>query len=552
MSRIRLQDQDSHEDAPFLDDHPDEPIPEPLSSSQPRPLRPRRPWQTSNPKTVIILLSVVKFVIVLSGMLMLMPMYRLLEDAFCHAHFQDDSPGLMDEMKCKVEEVQSGLAFLMGWFGLLNSLLRKRPILIRMRLMLTRLDLIATYPYGLLADRIGRKPTLMLSYGGMAFSFCLSPLMLGSWKYAMRENPYMMLGGSVMTLVGGGIPVLMATLYAMAADVSSEETKCVLLKTAEFDLADTNRATNFLYLTMGASGGSLLGPLVAGLLMERFDPWVPIAVVLSTIPIVFAMFVFIPETLTINVKTQHAENVTLREHIGRGIKDLLQSLRMLKNKNIPLCLVTFFFAQVRFAAGSSTLAQYISKNFGWTLAETSILLSPLGIVGIMVLASLPKVSELMTSRLGYTSFGKDLYLAKVSMLILTVSAFIRAFSPSIGLFLVGLFISAFGGAESALVRATMSTFVEPSYTSRLFALAGTVEVLGSFAAGPVMAWFFDRGMRWGGLWTGLPWFYLGVTCALAWLALVLVRAPRKSWDGEGIFGEEEGGDSRPSNPVRLD
>lgn len=123
MSRIRLQDQASPEDAPFLD-HPDEPIPE---SSSPEPasrLRSHRPWQTSKPKTVIVLLSLVKFFIVLSGMLMMMPMYRLLEDAFCHAHFGDDSPGLMDEMKCKVEEVQSGLAFLMGWMGLLNSICR--------------------------------------------------------------------------------------------------------------------------------------------------------------------------------------------------------------------------------------------------------------------------------------------------------------------------------------------------------------------------------------------------------------------------------------------
>lgn len=127
MPRNRLQDQGSYEDAPFLDDHPDEPIPESSASSTAPAtlLRPRRPWQTSNPKNVIILLSVVKFVIVLSGMLMLMPMYRLLEDAFCHVHFGDDSDGLMDEMKCKVEEVQSGLAFLMGWFGLLNSFMRK-------------------------------------------------------------------------------------------------------------------------------------------------------------------------------------------------------------------------------------------------------------------------------------------------------------------------------------------------------------------------------------------------------------------------------------------
>lgn len=138
------------------------------------------------------------------------------------------------------------------------------------------------------------------------------------------------------------------------------------------------------------------------------------------------------------------------------------------------------------------------------------------------------------------------------MLVLTISALIRAVSSSIWPFLIGLFLSAFGAAESALVRATLSTFVEPSYTSRLFALAGTVEVLGSFAAGPVMAWFFDRGMRWEGVWTGLPWFYLALTCGLSLLALLFVRAPSDSWDSEGVFGGNDEGESRPSNPVRLD
>lgn len=285
--------------------------------------------------------------------------------------------------------------------------------------------------------------------------------------------------------------------------------------------------------------------------MESFDPWVPIAVVLTTIPVVAGMLLFVPETLTVNVKAEYADNLTMKEHLIRGGNDLLKSLRILKNRNILLCMVTFFFAQVRFAAATSTLSQYISKNFGWTLAETSILLSPLGIVSIAVLGSLPKVSEMMVSRFGFTSFGKDLYLGRLCLLILTVSAIIRAVSSSIAPFLIGLFIGSFGTAEQALVRAIMSTFVSPLYTSRLFALVGTVEVLGAPVGGPVMAWCFDRGMKWEGAWTGLPWFYLGLTCALAWLALLFVRAPRNGWDRDEVVGGEED-ELRPDNPVRLD
>jgi PCFT/HCP family folate transporter-like MFS transporter 1/3 len=316
-------------------------------------------------------------------------------------------------------------------------------------------------------------------------------------------------------------------------------------------MANRTRGANFLYLNLGAAGGSLLGPLIAGLLMNRFDPWVPIALVLTTIPIVVGMLLFVPETLTINVKAEHSNNLTMKEQFIRGGNDLVRSLRILKNINILMCMVTFFFGQARFAAATSTLTQYISKNFGWTLAETSILLSPLGIVTIAAMGSLPKISEMMVSRFGFTSFSKDLYLAKLSLLLLTTSALIRGMSSSIGPFLVGQVISSFGAAEQALVRATMSAFVSPSYTSRLFALVETVGVLGAPLGGPVMAWCFDRGMKWEGAWTGLPWYYLALTCALPWLALVFVRAPRKRWDGEEVVGDDED-DLRPNNPVRLD
>ena len=126
MSRIRLDSLD--EDAPFLthvDELPDEPIPTPDAPFE--PIRKRRriwsSWQASKPSTIVLLVAIAKFLIVTSGMLMLMPMYRLIEDAFCHRHYQDDSPDLIDEMKCKVAEVQSPLAFLMGWLGLLASVM---------------------------------------------------------------------------------------------------------------------------------------------------------------------------------------------------------------------------------------------------------------------------------------------------------------------------------------------------------------------------------------------------------------------------------------------
>lgn len=77
----------------------------------------------------------------------------------------------------------------------------------------------------MLSDRIGRKPTALLAYSGLAVSFLISPLMLGAGKRALRANPYLLLTGSLFGLVGGGVPVFLATLYSIAADVSAEEDK---------------------------------------------------------------------------------------------------------------------------------------------------------------------------------------------------------------------------------------------------------------------------------------------------------------------------------------
>ncbi len=77
-----------------------------------------------------------------------------------------------------------------------------------------------------MSDRFGRKPTALLAYVGVFVSFLFTPLMLGPpLQHRVRANPYILLWGNLFQIVGGGIPVLLQTLYAMAADVSSEDEK---------------------------------------------------------------------------------------------------------------------------------------------------------------------------------------------------------------------------------------------------------------------------------------------------------------------------------------
>ncbi|KAF4120600.1 Major Facilitator Superfamily [Geosmithia morbida] len=463
-------------------------------------------WQASSPSSIVILLALVKFTCVLCGLLMMMPVYQFIEDTFCHIHYGDDSPGFMDEMACKVDEVQSSLALMTGWQGLLGGVM----------------NLITAYPYGLLADRIGRKPTALFAYAGSAASFYLTPLAMGPSKYLVRESPYIMLFGTAFVLLGGGMHVFFSTMYAMVSDVST----------------DKDKASNFLYITIGSAAGGLIGPLLAGLLMEKFGPWVPVTIVLYISPVVFLIFLFIPETRTgkemkgepTSSKPAYDDDqptlVVIKGHLKDGLVDMRKSLVILRDRNVLLCLVTFFFINARWTASSSTLAQYISKNFEWKLAEASILLSPLGLVEMLVLASLPFLSKrLMSSRRGCTAFDKDMLICRMSFPMLFLSALIRAVSPSVVPFLFGLFVGAFGAAQIPVARAIMSAHVNPAYTSRLYALTSMVEIAGTVVGAPVLAWCFKRGMKLQGVLTGLPWLYLSLVYLLSWVALGFVRPP---------------------------
>lgn len=82
-------------------------------------------WQIHSPTQIVLLLSVIKFLIVASGMLIVVPLYRLIEDMLCHVYYEDDSNDIIDEMECKVDEVQAKLAYMLGWFALLSSVICK-------------------------------------------------------------------------------------------------------------------------------------------------------------------------------------------------------------------------------------------------------------------------------------------------------------------------------------------------------------------------------------------------------------------------------------------
>ena len=64
----------------------------------------------------------IKFLVAIGGMIIGLPLYRIAEDMLCHRYFGDDSPGSIDEDRCKdVDEVQAEMAYLFGALGFLGG-----------------------------------------------------------------------------------------------------------------------------------------------------------------------------------------------------------------------------------------------------------------------------------------------------------------------------------------------------------------------------------------------------------------------------------------------
>lgn len=95
------------------------------------------PFRARSPRAVILMLALLKFAITSSGMLLMMPIIRLIEDHICRRHFHLGQADLLPEMQCKVDEVQKALAWLGGWQSLVSAVV----------------NMLVAFPYGVLSDR---------------------------------------------------------------------------------------------------------------------------------------------------------------------------------------------------------------------------------------------------------------------------------------------------------------------------------------------------------------------------------------------------------------
>lgn len=225
------EDREDREDAPFLDS-PDSNTPGPASSHvYTKPGIDSRPTETNvSASAISFRLKVILFTMILAvevGFAFLEgPMVRIMESIACRQYFLGVDPtkigadGQVPESMCKIGEVQAELAAVKGYHVFFDGILSRLIQIFAIELLSDRsAGALLAIPYGLLADRHGRKPTLALSLPGFGLNALFTLIILWFSDFF----PLRALWLTALTWVLGGGPVVsFAIIWTMMADVTNE------------------------------------------------------------------------------------------------------------------------------------------------------------------------------------------------------------------------------------------------------------------------------------------------------------------------------------------
>jgi hypothetical protein len=203
---------------------------------------------------------------------------------------------------------------------------------------------------------------------------------------------------------------------------------------------------------------------------------------------------------------------------------------VLQKRSVVLLLLAFMFAAPLPMGMGPIFLQYYSKRFGRSIEDGGYMLAIRGGITIAVVgALLPVLSKCMSSsaHIRLSSFRRDLVLAQASAALAGLG-YILLGGPDIAFLMSGIIILTLSTGLGPLCRSLISNLVEPDKTSQLFTVVTIVEGVGSLPTGPFLAWTFSSGMRLGGFWSGLPFFFLGGFGLLALVMLCLVDADRST------------------------
>jgi hypothetical protein len=314
---------------------------------------------------------------------------------------------------------------------------------------------------------------------------------------------------SAFFVVGGGPLVAIAIGLTMLTDIVPPE----------------KRTTIFLYLTASVLVAEMVAPILAARLMEKGD-WLPLLLALAIQQVGICIAFFFPETLHLRnlpeSKDGDHESIELQPKGGHfTLKAQLRNFKVaytfLRGDKM-LSLVVFSFMANRLGRQAITLlVRYASKRYGWEIKQAAYLLSlRAGTNLVAVAVFLPILNWFLLKYLRLPAHWADLWLARGSIVLTTVSFLIIGLAGYPALLVVGLLVYNFGTGYNAAMRSVAVHVVGGQASpdvGKLMSTIAIVESIGAMIAGPVLSAMFQWGMDLGPAWLGLP--FLGSVVVLA-------------------------------------
>ncbi|KAL5335464.1 major facilitator superfamily domain-containing protein [Aspergillus crustosus] len=545
-NRLSISDLDSDEDIPFLshpdqyqDDHDHDHHTSTSSST-------RNGNAKESPGVVIDGAFRFRFMLTLFSIVLAVevgyvmaggPMTRIYESIVCTAHYTATDPSKIDihgqvpEVLCKGKEVQSEVAAVKGYMEFFEGVL----------------SVILAAPYGLLADRLGRRKALCLGIPGFILN-CF--IMLGVMWFSDLVSLRWVWASCLAYVFGGGPVVTMAVVFTMMADVTTEEERAMMF----FRFGIVSMAADFI---SSASSSWLM----------VLNPWIPLLIGYGVVIVGVFMALLLPETkdavTPVSFENEHThagemeldplsstegEKLTtapvndndhpdapfITRSNGAGSSFFASAAIMLKSSLTPyafifrskrvLLLLTAFLVY-RLSRGSSWfLTQYISARYNWTLASANLLVSFKPALTIpLFLFVIPYISTHFFA--GQKSALKDLKLARASILFLVLGTLGIGLSPSIGFLIPSLITQTLGSGFAYLARSLITTLVKREETARLFTVIEVLQAIGNVIASLSITTVFQIGLAWGGGWVGLAWMMTSSAFCLVGLAIWSFEVP---------------------------
>ncbi|KAJ4263465.1 hypothetical protein NW762_006284 [Fusarium torreyae] len=436
------------------------------------------------------------------------PIKKILEDIICQRYYPDHdlkSPQLED-YRCKDTSVQKTLAMVQGWNQAFEM----------------GVPILTQFPYGIVADKYGRRLVLFLSVLGCFLQTFWIMMVL---FFPNIFSVWAVLAGSVFFLIGGGSTMAVAMVYTIVADVVpvSERTDMY------FRLVAIVLIFNVIF-----------NPISAWLL--QFDPWVSMWIGFAIMGIGTLSILLIPETMHLRRKDdkRHQEehendeaqdqefslskHAILRQAWFSIQNDMQHVWRFIfASKSIMLLMLAMALLYPVRIAMAGVLLQYMAKRFDWSWSKATYV-STIGVIATVVcyIVILPVASKYLdqTPRFKGRPVARDLLLARIASTVMIVGCFLMAIAGAPWLFIISLIAVNIGNSFVALSRALVTAVVEPHTVATLNTTIALTEVIMGLTA-PAMSWFLARGIELGGSWIGLP-FLVATILALGTATMMFV------------------------------